>query len=100
MNYTCPICGFDKLDEPPYSPSGDGLFEICPCCGFQYGVTDDNQGISFHEWRETWIEQGMPWDQGSSNPPPGWDPQQQLRNLRDPSIGPHNVLNDTLFDQD
>jgi hypothetical protein len=100
LNYTCPVCGFDGLDEAPYSPSGYGQHEICPCCGFQFGVTDDDLGISFHEWRQAWIDQGMPWDKGSSNPPPGWNPQKQLRNLRDPSIGLHNVLNETLLDAD
>ena len=100
MNYSCPVCGFDKLEEPPYSPSGHGLFEICPCCGFQYGVTDDNEGISFHELREMWIEQGMPWRSKGRAAPKGWSPQQQLRNLRNPAIGPHNVLNDTLVDED
>jgi hypothetical protein len=62
MTYTCPVCGFDGLDESPYSPAGHGLYEICPCCGFQFGVTDDAQGISFHEWRNSWIEKGMNWD--------------------------------------
>jgi hypothetical protein len=52
MSYFCPVCGFDGLDEAPYSPSGNGLYEICPSCGFQFGVTDDNHGIGFHEWRE------------------------------------------------
>jgi hypothetical protein len=64
MNYLCPVCGFDGLDEPPYSFGGAGSFEICPSCDFQFGVTDDNEGISFHEWREGWMDRGMPW----SNP--------------------------------
>lgn len=58
MPYTCPVCGFNGLDEPPYSPDGHGLFEICPSCGFQFGVTDDDLGISFREWRESWVAAG------------------------------------------
>jgi hypothetical protein len=93
--YMCPVCGFDTLEEPPYSASGAGLHEICPCCGFQFGVTDDDQGISFHEWREGWIEQGMSWDSNRSSPPPGWNPLEQLSKLRNQA---NNVLNDSLFD--
>lgn len=99
MNYTCPVCGFDGLDEPPYSSSGYGQHEICPCCGFQFGVSDDNAGIGFHEWRKTWIDRGMSWE-GSSDPPEGWNPKEQLRNLTNPATGPHNVLNDSLLDND
>jgi hypothetical protein len=94
MNHTCPVCGFDGLDEPPYSPSGDGLYEICPCCGFQFGVSDDNQGISFHEWRHGWIERGMPWDSHGSNPPPDWNPLKQLSKLK---LLANNTLNDSLL---
>jgi len=81
MSYFCPVCGFDGLDEAPYSPSGNGLYEICPSCGFQFGVTDDNQGIGFHEWREAWIDRGMPWSSHGRAVPEGWDPRAQLRNL-------------------
>jgi hypothetical protein len=97
MSYLCPVCGFDGLEEPPYSPSGNGLYEICPCCGFQFGVTDDNQGISFHEWREAWIDRGMPWDKGSSDPPIGWNPSRQLRNLRKEDSSVHNIANESLL---
>jgi len=93
--YIRPVCDFDRLEEPPYSTSGAGLFEICPCRGFQFGVTDDNNGISFHEWREGWIDQGMPWDSHRSSPPPGWNPLEQLHKLGDEV---NNVLNDFLFD--
>jgi hypothetical protein len=90
----CPVCGFDDLDEPPYSDAGDGLFEICPCCGFQFGVSDDNQGVSFHEWREWWINQGMSWSSKGIPAPQGWDPHQQLSNLTERI---NNPLNDSLL---
>jgi hypothetical protein len=35
------------------------------------------------EWRQRWIEEGLPWDRGNSTPPPGWDPIKQLRQLSD-----------------
>jgi hypothetical protein len=80
MVFICPICGYPALEEPPRSPrTGGGSFEICPSCSFQFGVTDDDLGISFEQWRRRWIAQGMPWDKGDSQPPPGWDPRAQLR---------------------
>ena len=95
MNYMCPVCGFDGLDEPPYSPAGYGLFEICPSCGFQYGVSDDNNGISFHEWREDWIDQGMPWSSKGIPAPKGWNPEAQLLELRNSGI--HNIVSESLI---
>jgi len=88
----CPVCGFDGLDEPPYSPAGHGLFEICPSCGFQFGVTDDDLGITFHEWRNRWIDGGMPWNSKGRPAPPGWDPKEQLNKLK--VAGVHNIANE------
>ena len=67
-----------------YGASTDGVrrrfFEICPSCGFQFGVSDDDRGITYEQWREQWRARGMPWS--SSNPPPkGWDPARQLAEL-------------------
>lgn len=81
MPYTCPVCGFNGLAEPPYSPDGHGLFEICPSCGFQFGVTDHDLGISFREWRKSWVAKGMPWSSKGSGAPPRWNPQEQLQKL-------------------
>ena len=81
MSYYCPVCGFDGLYEPAYSESGGGSYEICPSCWFQFGVTDDDEGIAFHEWREAWIERGMPWSSKGRPAPKDWDPQLQLKNL-------------------
>ena len=97
MKFFCPVCGFDGLGEPPYSQSGDGLYEICPCCGFQFGVTDDNQGISFHEWREAWIDRGMSWTSPGRTAPKGWDPLAQLRDLAKRTS---NVMNGPLLGSD
>jgi hypothetical protein len=81
MPYTCPVCGFADLTEIPSTEKGGGSYEICPSCGFQFGVTDEDRGFSYKKWRELWISQGMPWDKGRTNPPPNWNPQEQLRNI-------------------
>ncbi|CAB4243612.1 conserved protein of unknown function [Methylacidimicrobium sp. AP8] len=81
MPYMCPVCGFPDLYEPPRTEGCGGSYEICPCCGFQFGVTDDDLEISYEQWRQQWIEGGMVWWSPSRKPPPGWDPVEQLRNL-------------------
>lgn len=80
--FVCPVCGFAGLDSAPTDEDGDGNFEICPSCGFQFGVTDDDRGFTYEAWRERWIGLGMRWRaEGIEDPPPGWDPARQLANL-------------------
>jgi len=79
--YTCPVCGFPSLMEPPRGTSDGGSYEICPSCAFQFGVTDDDKGFSYEEWRAAWRREGMPWDRGMTSPPSGWDPAEQLRRI-------------------
>ena len=81
MSYVCPVCGFNELDEPPVSECGGGSYEICPSCGFQFGVSDEDRGITYEEWRKQWISDGMIWDKGRSLPPPEWDPIAQLKRI-------------------
>ena len=76
----CAACGCAGLPEPAYS-GRVGSLEICPSCGFQFGVSDDDRGFGYDQWRERWISQGMPWDQGRTKTPPDWNPQEQLRNI-------------------
>ena len=63
--------------------SEGGSFEICPSCGFQFGVSDDDRGFTYDVWRKKWIDGGMVWDKGRSSPPPGWDPIRQLARVSD-----------------
>ncbi len=83
MSYMCPVCGYRGLGEPPRSPrTGGGSYEICPSCGFEFGVTDDDRGFTYEAWRQVWIDRGMPWDSEALEPePPNWDPEAQLRAL-------------------
>jgi len=79
MMYTCPVCGCDRLDEPPYR-EGLGSDDICPCCRYQFGVTDLDEGVGHDEWRARWIANGMRWE-GVTKRPFGWDPRRQLENI-------------------
>lgn len=83
MPYTCPVCGYPNLDEPPRSTtSGGGSYEICPSCRFEFGVTDDDRGFTYEQWREKWVQEGMPWRGYDTPKPVNWDPVAQLRSLK------------------
>jgi hypothetical protein len=83
MTNMCPVCGYPDLNEPAYDGNWDSL-EICPSCGYQFGWTDDDLGISHEEWRKQWIAEGMVWyddtDTGRARPI-GWNPVSQLLNI-------------------
>lgn len=81
MPFICPVCGFPDLEEQPRSELTGGSFEICPSCGIQFGVSDDDRGFTYERWRQEWIDGGMVWDKGRTAPPPGWNPVEQLRNV-------------------
>jgi hypothetical protein len=85
MGYVCPVCGFPELQEPPRSArTRGGSYEICPSCGFEFGVTDDDRGFTYDQWRQRWIGRGMPWESAALRPAPeGWDPRSQLQRLLD-----------------
>jgi hypothetical protein len=72
--YPCPVCDYPNLSEPPRSEFGGGSFEICPSCGFQFGVNDDDEGISYETWRRRWEAAGMPWNSLALKQPASWKP--------------------------
>jgi hypothetical protein len=82
MLNVCPVCGFAGLDAPSRSKTGGGSYVICPSCGFQFGVSDDDGGYTYEEWRKRWIEKGMPRDKGSTAPPADWNPSEQLKRIQ------------------
>ena len=76
-HHTCPVCGYPRLLEKPHTREGGGSFEICPSCGFQFGVSDDDAGFTYEQWRERWRADGLQWS-GLQPAPRGWDAEKQL----------------------
>jgi hypothetical protein len=95
--HACPACGYAGLDgpsyaalsrlpvpdilEPPYSQHfGTPSYEVCACCGFEFG-NDDEPGtappVTFRRYREEWIADGSPWFDPSRRPD-GWSLERQL----------------------
>jgi hypothetical protein len=94
---TCPVCGYQGLPVRPYEHFdlrkylvemlppyevhfGSASYQVCDCCGFEFG-NDDNPGtgraVSFTEYRNEWISGGAKWfiprKKGSN-----WNLQDQL----------------------
>ena len=82
----CPVCAYPNLKEPARSKSGGGSYEICPSCGFQFGVDDDDKGITIDQWRAKWLAAGAKWSSKGIAKPKGWDGGKQVAALSKPIV--------------
>jgi hypothetical protein len=64
----CPVCFYPDM---PY-PAAD--YDICPCCGTEFG--NDDALYTPDELRRRWVASGHLWFYG--DPPQNWNPIQQL----------------------
>ncbi len=79
--HSCTVCGYPGLSEPPRSASGGGSYEICPSCGFQFGVDDDDRGITPALHRQRWVQDGMKWASRGIPKPADWNPGSARRSV-------------------
>lgn len=77
----CLVCGYLSLEEPPYDAGGSPSYEICPCCGFEFGFDDGSEGLSYDQYRENWIKGGAHWFTLSLKPA-NWNLEKQLKNIK------------------
>jgi hypothetical protein len=80
--HICPVCGFDGLKESPYGKGGEPSYEVCPCCGFEFGFNRDE---NYRLFRQKWIENGANWFIADKKPK-RWDLRRQLENIDDMEI--------------
>jgi hypothetical protein len=80
-NYVCASCGYRHLERPQRNATGGASHEICPSCGFESGYTDDEQDITFEQWRQQWVAKGLPWSSKGQAKPAGWNPMVDLHAL-------------------
>ena len=71
--FNCPICGL-PWDEPEDIEDLRRSFDICDCCGCEYGYTDNSA------YREKWLAKGSPWSRKKARPE-NWDLEEQLKNI-------------------
>ena len=96
--HVCPACGYSGLKAPPYTalmhgPVPDALsppycqyfgepsYEVCDCCGFEFGNDDDpgtSLPVSFGAYRAAWISDGAKWF-NASKMPMEWTLERQLQ---------------------
>ena len=60
MKYICPVCGYPELTEPPRNENGNPPFEMCDCCGVEFGYEDCSID-SIIQYRTEWIKNGCNW---------------------------------------
>jgi hypothetical protein len=77
--FHCRVCGL-RLEEPPWGEDGrTPLFDICPCCGVEFGYGDASlKGVKAHRGR--WLEQGAPWSIPKQRPA-DWNLDEQLAQI-------------------
>lgn len=73
----CLVCGLVGLEAPAYDSHGCASFEICSCCGTEFGYDDATR--SHAELRAAWIEGGMKWQSQIWEAPADRDPVLQLQ---------------------
>lgn len=77
--YICPVCGYPSLSEAAYDVFGCPSYNICPCCGTEFGYDDST--LTHSDLRSKWISEGMLWWSKHQKIPDNWDPVKQLDNL-------------------
>jgi len=76
----CPVCGYTDGEFLPWGESGeDPSFDICPCCGVEYGY-EDFTVESAAKYRLAWLRRG-PKPFRPSIEFRDWDWAVQMRNI-------------------
>jgi len=78
--YICPVCGLDKLTDRLYNDSDNPSYEICDCCGFEFGFDDVVNKETYDSYRKKWLEKGANWFRPELKPA-NWNVDKQLNNL-------------------
>lgn len=79
--YMCPVCGFVGLNEPPFNEKNEASYEICACCGFEFGFDEGDGEDKYSTFRSNWIKNGAKWFLPTRKPNE-WDLKEQLKNLK------------------
>lgn len=78
-NFACRVCGLIQCEEP-WGESGENpSFEICDCCGVEFGYEDYTKE-SVKAYRKKWLETGANWWELKKKPK-NWDIEKQLQNI-------------------
>lgn len=70
MKFICPVCAYIDL---PFAPAD---FNICPCCGTEFGNDDFDNSCEI--LRQNWTRTGAKWWSPNTKPPLNWNAFTQL----------------------
>lgn len=74
----CRVCGFNY--GQPWGPDGtDPTYEICCCCGVEFGY-EDCTAQSTKSYRAEWLAKGAPWFMPPERPS-DWDLAEQMKGV-------------------
>ncbi len=77
--YACRVCGAIQSD-PPWGENGeDASFNICDCCGVEFGYEDATL-LGIKRYRDKWLSNGAKWNNLKYRPD-NWSLDEQLRNI-------------------
>lgn len=79
--HLCHVCGYKSAGYPWGENSLKPSFEICSCCGTEFG-NDDATPKGVRQARAKWMENGYPWVK-SELKPKDWEPDIQMGQLKD-----------------
>lgn len=75
----CRVCGFFIKDKPWGSDGKSPTYDICPCCGVEFG-NEDYSIDSIRKYRTHWINAGTAWFD-TNQKPDNWNLEEQLDNI-------------------
>ena len=87
--FYCRICGLEQLEAPWGDDDKTANFEICGCCGCEFGCDDYNIDV-IREYRKQWLSGKLKWQNNvsyfnswfrSSIKPNNWSLEKQLKQI-------------------
>jgi len=77
--HNCRVCGLYLYDLPWGEDGNSPTYEICPCCGVEFG-NEDYTIESTKKYREKWRNEGSNWFVPREKPEK-WDKEEQFKNI-------------------
>lgn len=75
----CRICGLDQKENPWGKDNNTPNFEICACCGAEFGYNDCNIH-AIRKYRNEWLLNNAEWFD-SKKKPFNWSLEMQMKNI-------------------
>ncbi len=82
----CRVCGLEQLTYPWGADGTKPSFEICACCGVEFG-NDDSTPTAVRRAREKWMTAKYVWADPTRKPH-DWKPEAQLSCLKETQWDP------------